>query len=180
MSKEFKFNAAEVSLQAPVQVEGSEAKQFRVVEPRSDADRIAAARALGIQHSRASNANSEWGGFYSPAFFVDVKGFGSGWLACRILFLAQVLNVPAGLVGVGGKYLRDSSTFDPATGIFESATNPISLSELTGAYKLRIQELGISQVLLEEWASTLHTWQQDKEFYALPFADRMETFREKA
>lgn len=177
MSKEFKFNAAEVSLQAPVQVEGSEAKQFRVVEPRSDTERITAARAIAVQHDRESNADPTWGGLHRPEFFQDY-GHGSGWLARHILFMAQAINTPAGLIH--GQYLRDSSSYNPSTGVFETESSPLSLVDLTVAFKLQIHALGLSQVLIEEWAAQIQSLEEDRAFYAKDFAGRMATFREKA
>jgi hypothetical protein len=170
MSTDFKFSAA-VTPQVEVVVEVKPAPVLG-----SDDERIATSRAIGLQNDRASNDDPTWGGLHSPGFFVDLKGLGSAWLARHILFMVQLLNTPEGLIN--GKYLRDSDTFNPSTGIFESDHNPISLSDLIVAFKLRIRELGLSQPLLEEWSSTLHSIEEDKEFYALLFDARMQLFKE--
>jgi hypothetical protein len=165
----FKFSPAAVP-QAEVVVEVKPAPVLG-----SDDERIATARAVGIQHDRASNADPNFGGRHHPAFFLDPKGLGSAWLARHILFMAQLIDTPASLIN--GKYLRDSNEFDPCTGIFESTSSPLSLFELTVVFKLRIRELGLSQVLIEEWASTIHTIADDKEFYAMGFEARMQLFK---
>jgi hypothetical protein len=170
---EFKFNPNAVEPQAPVQVDGV------VVTPKprlSHSERITNARAVAIQHDRASNADPTYGGLHHPAFFIDSNGHGSPWLARHILFMAQLINTPAGLID--GKYLRDSQSFDPNTGVFESASSPLSLVDLIAAFKLQIRELGLSQAMLEEWLATIHSREEDQAFYALDFAGRMDGFKE--
>jgi hypothetical protein len=158
-----------------------ESKPARVVDPRSDAARIEAARATALINRRASQARAAAMGFDSgdmtDNLFKD-HGFGSPFLARRILWMAQLINTPAGLIN--GKYLRDSNSFNPITGTFESETygvTDISLFDLTVAFKLRIRELGLSQVLIEEHATTIHSIADDNAFRALTFDERLDRFK---
>jgi hypothetical protein len=170
MSEPFHFSAAAMP-QTEVTVDVKPAPPAG-----SDDERIATARAVGISHDRAASKLPDNGFSHHSGFFVD-RGFGSPWLARHLLFMVQTIDTPAGLVG---KYLRDSSSFNPMTGIFESSQSPLRLEDLIAAFKLRVEELGISQAMLEEWSSTLHTIAEDKEFHNLPFEQRIERFKAKA
>src|ERR1019366_6334024 len=90
----------------------------------SDEARIKAAREIGINRSRESQVEGaklgyEMGG-RTPAFYQDF-GFGSAWLARRVVFLSQL---------IGSRILgRDLDTcgglaedFNPRTGMFEINT----------------------------------------------------------
>lgn len=168
MNEPFKFSVAAVP-QTLLQVDGSTDASKTVL---SDAERISAVRAVAIQHDRESNADPNFGGYHSPAFFVDY-GKGSGWSARRVMHLAQLLETRIGgtLIPLGAAH-----SFNPATGIFESLDG-LTLFDLTVAYKLRIKELGLSGARLEEFASTIHPYAEENEFYALPFEEKLKRFR---
>jgi hypothetical protein len=175
MSTDFKFNAAEVVPQSEVVVDAAP-KLSRVVLSRSDAERIAVARAIGIQHTREHNApNAEYGMGFSPSHYQDF-GFSSAWLASRICFLAELISTT-----LAGKDVRSTwrEAFDPRTGIFEDDTFgwvPFSLADLQKAFLARIHELGLSHALLEEFATTIHSIESDRKFYNMGFDERMATF----
>jgi hypothetical protein len=155
-------------------------KQFRAVDPRSDAERIAAARAIGITHRRESQARASNLGFNSgdmtPTLFQD-RGFGSPFRASRICFLAELISTT-----LAGKDVRFTwrQAFNPWTGIFEDDTfgwTPFALTDLQGAFLARIHELGISHALLEEWASTIHSLESERKLYDMGFDERMDQFK---
>jgi hypothetical protein len=169
----FKFNVGAVTPQTPVTVNDGETIAPRPV--RSASERIEAARAICIAADRESNSPSQDWGQHLPSRFFQDFGHGSCWLARHIYFLATLIETRY----AHGKLipLGHAQSFDPSSGIFE-ALDGMSLFTLTAFYKLRIKELGISEVLLEEWAARIHTIVEDAEFYALPFEGRMATFKE--
>jgi hypothetical protein len=174
MSK-FKFSSAAVP-QAPVVVEGESILPKPIL---SDAERIEAARAVGIQSSRQA-AKSDYGRLagcspaYIDAYFRGWNGHPSCWLAVHIYFLAGLIETR-----LSGKLLpiAGDESYDGAKGTFASLGG-FSFDTLTTAYKRRITELGINEALLEEFAATIHPIAEDREFYALDFAGRMERFKE--
>ena len=164
-----------VQPQAPVQAESKPVRP--VAPPGSDAERIAAARAIAVAHCREANpVGGVFGQGFPPAFYQDF-GFGSAWLARHISHRAQMIETR-----IAGQLLPlgESHKFNPRTGIFELATfgvKDFSLADVVTAYQARIRELGLSQVLLEQWSATIHTIADEKEFYALGFDERMEIFK---
>jgi hypothetical protein len=175
MSEPFRFSAAarpqaEVRVDIPVETPGP---------ILFDADRIAAARAIGIAHSRERNApGAEYGWGYPPSHYQDF-GFGSAWFAHHVWFLATYI-LEATCEGTRLP-LGESHRFDPRTGLFDgirlASGVTFSISDLITVYKLRIKELGLSEPLLEEWSAQIHSREDDRKFYALDFAGRMETFK---
>jgi hypothetical protein len=180
-NNDFKFNTAEVVPQTPVEVTSglSTTAPAPVAPQGSDASRIEAARAQLLRRERDSNSDPTFGGRHQPRFFQDF-GFGSACLARHIVHQAQMIQTP-----LGGKLipLGISHEYNPRSGRFEFETygaTDFSLADLTAAYRARISELGLSEVLLEEHSAKPSTWVDDNAFYALPFEQRMDIFRAKA
>jgi hypothetical protein len=169
MSK-FKFDPAQVVPQAQVEVDSLPSIPSA---PRSDAERITDARATCQQIHRTNNSvTNTYGLHLRPEFYKD-SGHGSCWLAMHISHLAQLIQtrVAGQLVPIGQDH-----TFDPRNGIFDCPG--YTLFDLTVAYKQRINELGISEARLEEWAARLSSWQEDHAFYNLSFEEKMAKFKE--
>lgn len=163
---EFKFNPAEVS---PLSSVVAESKAVVLGSPE---ERIAAARAKGLQISRQNAKSNPGMPQPSPDYYID-GGHGSPWLANHLLFLATELQttVEGRRIPVG-----TSGTFSPKTGKFTGLG--FNLSDLLKALQGRVQELGISMAKLEEWAGTPHSLQADREYYSMMFDERCALWKE--
>lgn len=173
---EFKFTAA-VTPQADVVVDAA-SKSARPATVMPNATRIEAARAIAIESSRrALNPSSDFNPGYSPAYyqayFQEWAGKPSCWMACHIYFLAELIETR-----MAGKPLPigGDESYDGATGTFASLGG-FSFDALLEAYHARIAQLGISEVLLEEWNVQPRGWQESNAFYALSFDERMAKFK---
>ena len=167
MSNEFKFNPAQVTPQTSVAVDA------KPVVQGSPEERIAQARTKGLELSKTNNpVHGLYGMHYPPEHFKDY-GHGSAWLGRRLYFMASELRTR-----VNGKPLPlgEQGQFNPATGKFDGLG--FSLSDLLRAFQERISELGISQMLLEEWTSTPHPLDADQKYYSMTFEERCALWKE--
>jgi hypothetical protein len=166
-------------LKTPVAVESTPS---RAAESRSDSKRIEQARATAIDKLRQS-ATLGFGSLagssprYIDAYFQSgPAGYASCWLAKHLYFLASVIETK-----IGGKPLPigGDESYNGATGTF-ATLGGFSFDALLEAYKRRIEDLGLSEVLLEEWCVNPGDWRESNAFYSLSFSDQMDRFRVKA
>jgi hypothetical protein len=120
------------------------------VEPRSDAERISAARLRAIERSKANNApGAQYGFGYLPEYFEDCSGpETSTYDFEHLFFILYFLEDP--------KFLRLSlnhsdGRYNARTGVWTRGTSEISIQNLKDAVQNRIRELGTSECLLLEY-----------------------------
>ena len=163
---EFKFDPSEIEPQTSIVAEE---------HPRpvgSPEERIAAARAKGLQISRQNAKANPGMPQPSPDYYID-GGHGSPWLAKHLLFLATELHtsIEGQRIPIG-----TSGTFSSKTGKFTGLG--FNLSDLLKALHQRVSELGISMAKLEEWAATPHSLQANREYYSMTFDERLALWKE--
>jgi hypothetical protein len=144
-------------------------------DTRTDAERIIEARQKGLQHSRDSQS-ANFGQPYPPQYFIDYVGPDtSAWAASRLDFLAQLVKTP--LIGPTEGFVW-SYRYERRAGVFHFGSGvDIAIQAVRDAYVARIAGLGLSEVLLEEWMSTIHTLEEDIRWGAMEWDERMATFR---
>lgn len=153
---------------------------FATTEAVSDANRIALAKARAMQRSKDTNpVGGEYGFDYPPSYYEDGAAGPetSSYAVHHLLFGLYLLADP--------KFTRISLNFesngnyDKRTGILHFNGEPdISIQEVKAAYVARIAELGLSEVLIEEFMAEPHAWREYQAFWRQDFASRMERFRQ--
>ena len=78
-----------------------------------------------------------------------------------------------------GKYDRATATWtcDEQKAKFLGTNTTVSLAELNAALAMRIAELGISRMMLEEYLATPHKAEDEQAFDKMPFAERVNQFK---
>jgi len=139
----------------------------------SDAERIANARARHMAGFKKRNdPRAQYGFAYGPEHYKDYFGPESSHYAVQHLtFIAEVIGTL-----INGKELpsyKMRSDYNPSNGLFEALG--FDLSQLRLAYEARVAELGLSEVLIEEFFSGSAGAHPD--WRNLSFDQRMDIFR---
>lgn len=151
----------------------SEAEQIAPKIVGTDAKRIEAARRLAIQSARWALEQEGWSEGPRADFFKEYNGNPSTWDGQHLYVLAGLIRTQ-----LNGKELPlgGAESYSATTGIF-ATLGGFPVTALREAFDARIAELGISEVLLEEWNVTPRDWRQSNAWHALPFEERMKTYR---
>jgi len=98
-------------------------------------------------------------------------------LACLLLVLA----VPRWMAGLWQDDILTGSVFSEVPGGWFNHRSgvPVFLSFVDARQWIdeRIAELGLDADLVNAWPKSKHSFEWDREFYALPFEERMDIFR---
>ena len=135
---------------------------------RSDAERIADARARGIARSKDSSAHPTYGFGHPASYWQDFAGSEtSGWDAAVLVCIANILESP---ILKRSKSVWQAKHYEVRTGQFNlSDTPPVSIQDLKDAIQNRIDELGLSLAAIWEWYADIREpigrewWREDLE-----------------
>jgi hypothetical protein len=171
-----KFVDAPATRDAISRRKNAEPKQPRVATTGvSDAERIASAKARHMARVKENNLpGAQYGFGYLPEYFKDGCGVEtSTYDFNHLMFILGFLHDPK------FEYLshnhRDGD-YNSFTGVWTGGTSSVSIQELKQAVAERIAALGISEVILLEHLAEPHSWQEDQQFYALSFDEKMSRF----
>jgi hypothetical protein len=156
--------------------------QNQAGEPRSDAERIADARARHMAGVKERNAPEARYGFgFDPSYYQDFAGAETSCFdAAHLEYVAGLLQVetPAWPRPTG----RFTRRYDPRTAQWEFggeliSAPPVTIQQLRDAIDSRIAELGLSKVKI--WEGLGECGSKDhKPFHLLSFEEKMQLFRE--
>ena len=148
----------------------------------SSADRIAAAREEQIKYSKdhdrahSFNRHAEW-------HYRDFSGEQTSvWDFEHTICLLYKLEHPQ-FIGLWCN--RDMGTYNHRMAVWTEDTPKLpgighavhSLADLKSALDTRIQELGLSRALIEEWFATIHNAEESQNWNRMSFEERMNTFK---
>jgi hypothetical protein len=164
---------ADVAPQTEVVV-ASKPIHSRVAKSQTDSERIANAKARHKATVKAHNLpGAQYGFDMHESYFKDFCGpETSMYAAAHLVYQMRLLDAKFNGLPIP---IGSQDVYEPRTGEFKSLG--FSLQDLKASVAARIVDLGISEVLLEEYLAEPHGMAASRAFDNVPFGQQMQKCR---